>query len=113
MNQALDFFKAMADETRLRILALLACDGELCVCDIMAALELPQSTISRHLGILRKAGLVNDRKEGLWVYYTLVEPSTPLNERLEDLLKRVITCCPESGGDRKRLAAYGKNSHCD
>ncbi|MFA5516787.1 MAG: metalloregulator ArsR/SmtB family transcription factor, partial [Desulfuromonadales bacterium] len=57
--------KAISDETRLRILAILT-RGELCVCDLMAILDLPQSTVSRHLATLRHAGLVEDRRQGLW-----------------------------------------------
>ena len=58
-------FKALADDTRLRILALLQA-GEICVCDIHGTLGLPQPTVSRHLAYLRKAGLVQGRKDGLW-----------------------------------------------
>lgn len=65
-------FKALSDETRLRILALLT-RGELCVCDLMAVLRLPQSTVSRHLAYLRNAGLISDRREGVWMYYRLEE----------------------------------------
>ncbi len=65
-------FRALADETRLRIVALLS-HGELCVCHLEEALGLPQPNISRHLGILRAAGIVADRREGPWVHYRLVE----------------------------------------
>lgn len=64
-------FKALADETRLRILGLLAA-REMCVCEVMVALELTQPTASHHLGILENAGLVKNRKEGKWVFYTTV-----------------------------------------
>lgn len=74
-------FRAFADETRLRILHLLS-RGELCVCDIMAALAAPQSKVSRHLGHLRRAGLVTDRKEGLWRHYSLAKPSGAFQKRL-------------------------------
>jgi ArsR family transcriptional regulator len=70
-------FKAVADQTRLRILALLA-DGEVCVCDIQAALGVPQPRVSRHLAYLRRMGLVVDRKEGLWVYYRLADADDPV-----------------------------------
>jgi ArsR family transcriptional regulator len=74
-------FRAFADETRLRILHLLS-RGELCVCDIMAALAAPQSKVSRHLGYLRRAGLVTDRKAGLWRHYSLAKPSGAFHRRL-------------------------------
>ena len=67
------FFKALADETRLRILSLLEV-REMCVCEIMVALNLTQPTASHHLGLLENAGLVKDRKEGKWVFYSLVDP---------------------------------------
>jgi ArsR family transcriptional regulator len=73
-------FKALADDTRLRIVALLA-HGELCVCHLQAALELPQPSVSRQLGVLRAAGLVEDRREGTWVYYRLLPQSAPECER--------------------------------
>jgi ArsR family transcriptional regulator len=63
-------FKAFADETRLRVLHLLT-RGELCVCDIMDALRLPQSKVSRHLAYLRDSGLVQVRRDGLWKHYSL------------------------------------------
>ena len=68
------FFKALADETRLRILRLLEV-REMCVCEVMVALGLTQPTASHHLGILENVGLVNDRKEGKWVFYSLSNPN--------------------------------------
>jgi DNA-binding transcriptional ArsR family regulator len=65
-------WKALSDETRLRILKLLE-KGELCVCHIMAVLDMGQSRISRHMGILKQAGLVDDRRTGKWVFYRLAE----------------------------------------
>jgi ArsR family transcriptional regulator, arsenate/arsenite/antimonite-responsive transcriptional repressor len=65
-----DVLKALADPTRLRILALLAA-GEICVCHIHTALDVPQPTASRHLAYLKKSGLVEDRKVGLWKHYRL------------------------------------------
>jgi len=63
-------FRALGDETRLRIIALLA-HGELCVCHIEKALELSQPNVSRQLGILRAAGVVDARRDGSWMYYSL------------------------------------------
>ena len=73
--------KALADETRLRIVALLS-HGELCVCHVQEALGLSQSNVSRHLAVLRAAGVVEDRRDGTWVYYRLVTQADADCERL-------------------------------
>jgi len=69
--QPLDFYKSLADETRLLSLLLIEQEGELCVCELMAALDLPQPKVSRHLSQLRRAGLLLDRRQGQWVFYRL------------------------------------------
>lgn len=77
MNMLLDdFTKALSDQTRLRILLLLAGNDEYCVCELTQALALAQPKISRHLAILRESSLLTDRKSGLWVYYRL-NPALP------------------------------------
>ena len=75
--------KALADPTRLKIVYLLK-QGELCVCEIMEALEKPQATVSHHLNILKNAGFLKWRKEGVWVHYRLSNEKIPGN--LDDLL---------------------------
>ncbi len=65
-------FRALGDETRLRIVALLS-HGELCVCHLEKALDLSQPNVSRQLGILRAAGIVDGRRDGSWMYYALAE----------------------------------------
>jgi ArsR family transcriptional regulator len=77
-------FKALSDETRIRLLKLLQ-QRELCVCELMQALDMTQSRVSRNLGILKDAGLVKDRRDGLWVHYSLNEDS--FNIYAEPLLK--------------------------
>jgi ArsR family transcriptional regulator len=68
--------RALADLTRLRILMLLGPSGERCVCEFTAALDLPQPKISRHLAVLREAGILLDRRAGLWIHYRL-HPDLP------------------------------------
>lgn len=87
MRDAAQFFKVLADETRLKMLWLLFNHRELCVCDIMAALEITQSKASRHLSTLRHANLVSDRKEGLWSYYALRPVEDELARQHLDVLK--------------------------
>ncbi|WP_394208996.1 metalloregulator ArsR/SmtB family transcription factor [Enterovibrio calviensis] len=65
------FYKCLADETRLKTLLLLQQEGELCVCELMAALEESQPKVSRHLAQLRKSGLLDDRRQGQWVFYRI------------------------------------------
>jgi len=67
------FFKALADTTRLRCLVLVVEEGELCVCELTDALGLSQPKISRHLAYLREAGLVCVRRQGLWMFYRVRE----------------------------------------
>jgi ArsR family transcriptional regulator len=83
MKNTAEVFKALGDETRLRILALLT-NCELCVCDLMATLDMPQSTVSRHLARLKSAGLVHGRRDGAWMHYKLSEPA--------DELSRAVNC---------------------
>ena len=73
LEQLADVFKALGDTTRLRIVKLLGERGETCVCEIVPALGVPQSTVSHHLATLRHAGLVRQRREGQMIFYALVE----------------------------------------
>jgi ArsR family transcriptional regulator, arsenate/arsenite/antimonite-responsive transcriptional repressor len=66
-------FRALADETRLRMLALIRRHGELCVCDVMTVLGITQSKASRHLRYLLNAGLLQDRRDTIWMYYRIAE----------------------------------------
>lgn len=83
MQDSLRLLKALADETRLRLVKVLL-QGEFCVCELVDALEVGQSNLSRHLMVLKNAGLVSDRREGLWVYYTVARG---VRERLEKILE--------------------------
>ena len=74
--QPTQFFKCLADETRLRCLVLLQRRGELCVCELTQALQMSQPKISRHLALLRTCRLLQDRRQGAWVYYRL-HPALP------------------------------------
>jgi ArsR family transcriptional regulator, arsenate/arsenite/antimonite-responsive transcriptional repressor len=96
-------FKALADTTRLRILGLLLA-GEVCVCDIHDSLGLPQPKVSRHLAYLRRAGLVDARKEGLWVHYRLATLRDPVMQALLDAIGHAIGHLESGTRDRRRLA---------
>lgn len=82
--------KALGDQTRLRILKLLL-KRDLCVCEIEAALDLPQSKISRHLTVLRSAGLVEDRREGQWIFYSLFKPQNDFEKSIIQIIKNSLS----------------------
>lgn len=82
LEAAAALFKALADESRLAILKQLREQGEVCACDFLACCALAQPTVSHHLKVLRRAGLVRAEKRGLWVYYTLNEEKLAALRRL-------------------------------
>ena len=83
-RQTAELLKVVAEENRLRILCILK-KGELCVCRIIEFLDLSQSLVSHHLKCLRDAGLIQDSKRGLWVYYSLTEKG----RRTADLISKI------------------------
>lgn len=96
-------FRAFSDRTRLRILNLLRGQEELCVCDIVRVLELPQAKVSRHLAYLRRARLVAARKEGLWMFYRLAEASGAFHGKMLECLACCFEDVPELAADALRL----------
>ena len=105
-------FRAFSDRTRLRILHLLR-EGELCVCDLVSVLRVPQPTASRHLAYLRRAGLVRVRKDRSWSYYSLAEPRNPFHAKLLECLGSCFGDVPELGRDRARRAKTNAGKCCD
>jgi ArsR family transcriptional regulator, arsenate/arsenite/antimonite-responsive transcriptional repressor len=103
MRQKTAVFKALSNETRLRILILLS-RRELCVCEIEEALGLSQSRISRHLTVLRNAGLVADRREGTWIYYRLSSPRDDLERTLQECFATCFNELPRVRKDEEKLA---------
>ncbi|MDD3313040.1 MAG: metalloregulator ArsR/SmtB family transcription factor [Pseudodesulfovibrio sp.] len=108
MERLANRLKGLGDPTRLRALALLA-GGELCVCHLMAALELPQSTVSRHMAFLRRGGWVENRRRGKWVYYALSEPGEGVLAQAMDLLRRELPRTETARADMARLDEQKKN----
>lgn len=98
-------FQALADTTRLRCLVLLGVHDELCVCELVYALDLSQPKISRHLKLLRDSGLVADRRERIWVHYRLADaPPRWLRPTLDALIAEFGGDTPFSN-DARRLAS--------
>ena len=101
--------KAVADPTRVRIIKMLE-PGELCVCQIIAVLSLSPSTVSKHLSLLKSAGLVNDRKEKKWIHYSLDrESDEPYVSGILSELSTWLEQDPVILGDRARLADARKD----
>ena len=117
-------FQALSDGTRLRILGLLLA-GEVCVCDIHDTLKIPQPKASRHLAYLRRAGLVEARREGLWMHYRLADLSDPVvatirtaathalghldivKQDAQRLEKKTGCCVPATAGERPTFTCCG------
>ena len=89
MSQLERLFKALADATRLRILGLLL-TGEVCVCHIHESLRITQPKASRHLAYLRRSGLVETRRQGLWIYYRLSDSSDPVLRTIRQAVAHVL-----------------------
>lgn len=103
------FFKVLADDARLQMLWLLLNHEELCVCDFVAVLEITQSKASRHLRTLFHAGVVTDRKDGLWSYYSLQAHGSDLTRPHLELLRTTLAACPEAPGLLDRLTVWLKH----
>lgn len=101
------FFKALSDPTRLRIAAILASEGEVCVCRLAGALAVRDFRISRHLAVLRAAGIVAARREGTWVYYKLAAPRSALERSLYAAFRRHLGGHPVVRADIQRLRLAG------
>jgi ArsR family transcriptional regulator len=102
-------YAALADPTRLRILSLLG-EDEICVCHIHAGLDVPQPTASRHLAYLRKAGLVEARRGGVWMHYRLARLDNPVVASVVKAALHALTHTTVSGEDERRLRLARKVS---
>jgi len=101
-------FKALADKTRLRILALLG-NNEVCVCHIHDSLGLPQPTISRHLAYLRRSGLVTARRDGVWMHYQVSRALSPLVQGIVSAAVEALRRVPATSQDRRQFhRAFGQ-----
>ncbi|QDS88092.1 HTH-type transcriptional regulator KmtR [Rosistilla ulvae] len=104
-------FRAFADSTRLRILHLLV-DDEICVGNLVEILQLPQPTVSRHLAYLRKANLVDVRKDGLWSHYSLAPAQSCFQQKLYDCLGDCFNDVPELQQDTLRAKQLKEEGGC-
>jgi len=122
MKDLVSFYAALADENRLRLLRLIK-GGEVCVCYLQEVLQTNQPKISRHLAYLKRAGLVEARREGKWMHYRLKKLGTELEKTLSTTLKHLqkepqirkdaqrfkqVVCCPERYG----ISAFQRKQGC-
>jgi ArsR family transcriptional regulator, arsenate/arsenite/antimonite-responsive transcriptional repressor len=96
-------FLALGDRTRLRLLNLMK-GGEVCVCFFVEVLDEPQPKVSRHLAVLRKAGLVSTRRDGKWMHYSIAELNQPTAQRVVAQTLETLADDPEMQRDRAALA---------
>lgn len=108
MEDEAGLFKALSDSTRLRLVALLAFHGEICVCKLADALAEPDFKVSRHLRVLRAAGVVHTRRDGTWMHYRLAEPRTRLEACLQNCFRDCLSDHATAVADAARL----KKSSC-
>ena len=109
--RAADLFRAFADRNRLRILHLLR-HGEICVGDLVKVLRTPQARVSRHLAYLRRTGLVQARKNGTWIYYSLAPAKSDVHRTLLGCLSGCFQDLPEFAADAKRRGVVKKTDSC-
>jgi ArsR family transcriptional regulator len=105
-------FKALSDESRLRIYNILLASGELCVCDIEQTLRFTQTKVSRHLAYLKRAGLVKDRKQGLWMLYSAAEPKEESQKQLLQAIAEGLKANPVAQRDARNLAQNIQRGCC-
>jgi ArsR family transcriptional regulator len=95
-------FRALADRTRLRLINLMG-ESEICVCFLVEALRMSQPKISRHLACLRRAGIVEARRDGKWIHYRLIDPADERAARVMKDVRRWLAEDAEMQRDQARL----------
>ena len=109
MISAPQFFRALADRTRLRIVNLLS-HGSLCVCDIQRLLEQPQSSVSRHLALLKSAGLIRDRRDGMRTFYALTVWDSRLARAVLTAIRATSAATPTTGLTSTNCCGCGRRA---
>jgi ArsR family transcriptional regulator, arsenate/arsenite/antimonite-responsive transcriptional repressor len=113
MDREVEVLQSLADPTRLRLIHLLERKGEICVCELVDALGVPQYNVSRHLRVLQNAGWLEDRRQGRWVYYRLTRSLKPYQRSLLEAVAQLraeredLTADEVRAGRRLRLRQDG------
>jgi ArsR family transcriptional regulator len=105
-------FKALSDETRLRIMNLIVSSGELCVCDIEEVLKCPQAKVSRHLAYLKGVGLVDARRQGLWMLYSVAQPTSDQHRELLECVMSLLKTDALAQKDTRQLMKNVEKGCC-
>lgn len=112
MDDIAQIYKALSEQMRLRILMLLT-HGELCVCDLMAVLEEPQSKVSRHVAYLKNSGLIKGRRVGTWMHYFLKEPLEGVAAAHLEFLKRELSGLDWARDDVEKMKEVQAKKLCE
>ena len=105
MERVAELFRALGEVNRLRILNILANRGECCVCNLQAVLDVPQTRISKHVVVLKNAGLIRSDRVGQWVVYSLAKPSGPLQQAQIEIVR---SCLSKMEGFCEDLQRYDR-----
>lgn len=112
MEDIAQIYKALSERMRLRILMLLT-HGELCVCDIMAVLEEPQSKVSRHVAYLKNSGLIKGKRVGTWMHYFLKEPLEGLAAAHVEFIRRELSGLDWAKADEEKMRNVQAKKLCE
>jgi len=112
MQPLAKIFKALSDETRLRIMNLVLSSGELCVCDIERVIKCPQTKVSRHLAYLKQAGLLDVRRKGLWMLYSVAKPTSEQHQELLESVIELLRADPLAQKDARQLTKNIEKGCC-
>ena len=112
MEELAQLYKALSDETRIRIMLLLL-RGELCVCDIQAVLDEPQSKISRHLAYLKHSGLLRSKRVGVWMHYLIKESADETCKAQLAFMEERLSKLPQYQEDREKLREFQEQKGCE
>jgi len=112
MHRIAQIYKALSEEMRLRILMLLT-HGELCVCDIMAVLNEPQSKVSRHLAYLKNSGLIQGKRVGTWMHYFVKDPLDAVTSAHIEFLKKELSSLAWAKADVEKMRGVQAQKLCE
>jgi len=112
MDEVVQIYKALSEEMRLRIMMLLT-HGELCVCDLMAIFNEPQSKISRHVAYLKNSGLITGKRVGVWMHYSVKENMDEIARAQLDFMSRHLSGREWSREDFKKMEEVKAQKLCE